>query len=101
EYAIIAVSPQGHRSSRSPAAKAPGRAKLRWDSVPGGDSYVVIRDGKEIAGPIRVEGSQKFWEDKYPLRVFILIRNNAVGVAKPAVILRTQTALQIVCSEKE
>jgi hypothetical protein len=64
EYAIIAVSPQGHRSSRSPAAKAPGRAKLRWDSVPGGDSYVVIRDGKEIAGPIRVEGSQKFWEDK-------------------------------------
>jgi hypothetical protein len=64
EYAIIAVSPQGHRSARSPPAKAHGRAKLRWDSVPGGDSYVVIRDGKEIAGPMRVEGSQKFWEDK-------------------------------------
>jgi hypothetical protein len=37
---------------------------LRWDSVPGGDSYVVVRDGKEIAGPMRAEGSQKVWEDK-------------------------------------
>jgi hypothetical protein len=64
DYAIIAVSPQGHRSARSPAAMAPGRAKLTWDSVPGGDSYVVVRDGKEIAGPMRAEGSKKVWEDR-------------------------------------
>jgi hypothetical protein len=64
EYSLIAVSPQGRRSARSPVVKSPGRAKLRWDSVPGGDSYVVIRDGREFAGPMRAEGSQKFWEDK-------------------------------------
>jgi hypothetical protein len=64
DYAIIAVSPQGQRSSRSASTKAAGRAKLRWDSVPGGDAYIVVRDGKEIAGPLRTEGSQKEWEDK-------------------------------------
>jgi len=64
EYAIIAVAPQGHRTAVSAATKAKGLAKLRWDSVPGGDSYVVVRDGKEIAGPLRIEGSQKVWTDK-------------------------------------
>jgi hypothetical protein len=64
EYAIVAVSPQDHRSPPSPATKAAGRAKLRWDSVAGGDAYVVIRDGKEIAGPLRLEGSQKVWTDR-------------------------------------
>jgi hypothetical protein len=64
EYAIVAVAPQGHRTAVSAATKAKGLAKLRWDSVPGGDSYVVVRDGKEIAGPLRIEGSQKVWTDK-------------------------------------
>src|SRR4030095_9428265 len=58
EYAIVAVSPQGHRSAPSPSKKAAGRAKLRWDSVAGGDAYVIIRDGKAIAGPLAAEGSQ-------------------------------------------
>lgn len=63
-YSIVAVSPEGKRSAPSPSTKAAGRAKLRWDSVTGGDAYVVIRDGKEIAGPLRIEGSQKEWADK-------------------------------------
>jgi hypothetical protein len=61
--AIIAVGPQGHRTAASAAAKAAGLAKLRWDSVAGGDAYIVVRDGQEIAGPLRVEGSQKEWTD--------------------------------------
>jgi hypothetical protein len=64
EYAIIAVGAQGRRTAASPATKANGIAKLRWDSVPGGDSYIVLRDGKEIAGPLRIEGSQKEWTDR-------------------------------------
>jgi hypothetical protein len=64
EYAIVAVGVQGRRSAPSPAAKAGGLARLQWDSVAGADSYVVMRDGKEIAGPLRIEGSQKIWTDK-------------------------------------
>jgi hypothetical protein len=64
EYAIIAVAPQGRRTAISAATKAKGLARLRWDSVPGGDSYIIVRDGKEIAGPLRTEGSQKEWTDK-------------------------------------
>ncbi|HET6407717.1 MAG TPA: hypothetical protein VFG14_07540, partial [Chthoniobacteraceae bacterium] len=64
EYAIVAVSPQGRRSRPSPATKSGGRAKLRWDSANGGDSYVILRDGKEIAGPLRMEGAQKEWVDQ-------------------------------------
>lgn len=63
-YAIVAVSSQGRRSEPSPSAKAAGRATLRWDSVPGADAYVILRDGKEVAGPLRMEGSQKEWVDK-------------------------------------
>jgi hypothetical protein len=63
QYAIIAVGPQGRRTTASPAAKARGVAKLRWDSVNGADAYIVVRDGKEISGPIRLEGSQKEWVD--------------------------------------
>jgi hypothetical protein len=63
-YALIAVGPQGKRTAASPAVKAKGLAKLRWDSVAGGDAYIVLREGKEIAGPLRIEGSQKEWEDK-------------------------------------
>jgi len=41
-----------------------GRAKLRWDSVNGADAYIVVRDGSELTGPLRIEGSQKEWTDK-------------------------------------
>jgi hypothetical protein len=64
QYAIIAVGPQGRRTPASPAARAKGLARLRWDSVDGADAYVVVRDGKEVAGPLRIEGSQKEWTDK-------------------------------------
>jgi hypothetical protein len=63
-YAIQAVGPQGRRTALSPAARAGGLATLRWDSVPGADAYVVVRDGKELAGPFRLEGAQKEWTDK-------------------------------------
>lgn len=64
EYAIVAVGPQGRQSARSPDVKARGRARLHWDSVPGGDAYLVFRDGKKLAGPLRMEGSQKDWRDE-------------------------------------
>lgn len=64
QYAIIAVGVQGRRTAVSRATRAGGLAKLRWDSVNGADAYVVVRDGKEIAGPLRIEGSQKEWTDK-------------------------------------
>ena len=63
-YALIAVSSQGKRSAASPMVKAAGRAKLRWDSVAGADAYVILRDGKELAGPLRTEGSEKEWVDR-------------------------------------
>lgn len=63
-YAIVAVGVQGRRTAASPIARAGGLARLRWDSVPGADAYVVLRDGKAIAGPMRIEGSQKEWTDK-------------------------------------
>jgi hypothetical protein len=64
EYAVIAVGVQGRRTAVSPARKARGLAKLRWDSVNGADTYIIVRDGKEITPPFRVEGSQKEWTDK-------------------------------------
>jgi hypothetical protein len=64
QYAIVAVDAQGHRTLGSNPVKARGRAKLRWDSVIGADAYIVIRDEKEITGPLRIEGSQKEWTDK-------------------------------------
>ena len=63
-YAIVAVGVQGERSVPSEAARAAGLATLRWDSVAGADEYVVIRDGKPVAGPLRLEGSQKTWVDQ-------------------------------------
>jgi hypothetical protein len=63
-YAIIGVGTQGIRTAASEAATAPGLATLRWDSVPGADAYIVLRDGKEISGLLRIEGSQKEWTDK-------------------------------------
>jgi hypothetical protein len=32
--------------------------------VDGADTYIVVRDGKEVAGPLWIEGSQKEWTDK-------------------------------------
>jgi len=63
-YAIVAVGVQGERTAASQPTKASGRATLRWDSVNGADSYVIVRYGKEIAGTLRTEGSQKVWRDE-------------------------------------
>jgi hypothetical protein len=63
QYAIVAVGPQGARTAASRTSRAGGLATLRWDSVPGADSYLVVRDGKEVAGPLRIEGTQKEWRD--------------------------------------
>ena len=64
QYAVIAVGVQGRRTAASSATKAGGRATLRWDSVTGADAYIVVRDGSESTGPLRIEGSQKHWTDK-------------------------------------
>ncbi len=64
QYAIIAVGVRGRRTSASKETPAKGLAKLRWDSVNGADAYIIVRDGREIAGPLRIEGSQKIWTDK-------------------------------------
>lgn len=64
DYALIALGPQGQRSGASPSSRAGGRATLRWDSVPGADAYIILRDGREITGPERLEGSQKQWTDR-------------------------------------
>lgn len=63
QYAIVAVGVQGRRSALSGLAKTNGLARLTWDSVNGADAYVVVRDGKEITGPLRIEGSVKEWTD--------------------------------------
>ena len=63
EYAIIAVGVQGRRTPASRPAQAGGRATLRWDSDAGADAYVILRDGQEVAGPLRIEGSRKEWTD--------------------------------------
>jgi hypothetical protein len=62
EYSLIAVGPQGKRSAPSPKTEAGGKAKLKWDSVTGADSYVVVVNGKEF-GPMRIEGSEKNWTE--------------------------------------
>jgi hypothetical protein len=64
QYALVAVGPQGHRTAASRPSKAKGLATLEWDSVAGADSYIIVRDAKEVAGPLRVEGVRKRWVDK-------------------------------------
>jgi hypothetical protein len=64
EYSLILVGPQGRRSAASPPVKAAGRATLTWDNLPGADAYIMLRDGREIAGPFRLEGAQKQWTDR-------------------------------------
>ena len=63
-YAIAAVGVQGRRTAISKPVQAKGLARLRWDSVTGADAYLILRDGKELAGPLRIEGSQKEWTDR-------------------------------------
>ncbi len=64
QYTLVAVGPQGERSAASPPARARGRATLQWDSAVGADSYIVLCDGQDIAGPLRIEGSRKQWRDE-------------------------------------
>ncbi len=64
QYAIIAVGAQGHRTNASAASRSRGLATLRWESVLGADSYLIVRDGKELDGALRIEGSRKEWTDK-------------------------------------
>lgn len=63
QYAVVAVGVQGEKTAPSPAVRAGGLATLRWDSVPGADAYLVLRDGKPVSGALRIEGSQKMWTD--------------------------------------
>jgi hypothetical protein len=63
QYALIAMGAQHDRSDPSPIVEAAGLATLRWDSVTGADAYIVLRDGQQITGPLRLEGSEKQWTD--------------------------------------
>jgi hypothetical protein len=63
-YTLVGIGAQGTRSGPSKPVRAAGRARLRWDSAAGADSYAVLRDGVEIAPMVRVEGARKEWEDK-------------------------------------
>jgi hypothetical protein len=65
-YALIAIGPQGRRSPISASSASSGLATLHWDSVAGADSYVIVRDEKELSAPIRLEGSRKEWTDHEP-----------------------------------
>lgn len=64
EYSLLAIGVQGNRTAVTPVTKANGLAKLRWDSVPGADAYIIVRDGLSITEPLRIEGAQKEWTDK-------------------------------------
>ena len=63
-YSITAIGPQGDRSELSEPLITNGLATLEWDSVPGADAYVVVRDGAELSGLLRIEGSNKRWTDE-------------------------------------
>ncbi|MFO0891542.1 MAG: hypothetical protein U0790_20665 [Isosphaeraceae bacterium] len=64
EYALIAVGSQGRSTAPSRAVRTRGLATLQWDSVPGADAYLVVRDGKPLPSLLRIEGSRKEWTDK-------------------------------------
>jgi hypothetical protein len=64
EYSLLAIGPQNTRTAASPSTRARGLATLRWPSVPGADSYLVVRDGQELRSPLRLEGSLKEWTDR-------------------------------------
>lgn len=42
----------------------PFGATLRFDSVAGADSYLILRDGKPAGAPLRIEGARKTWTDR-------------------------------------
>ena len=63
-YSVIAIGPQGDRSESSEPLISKGLATLEWDSVPGADAYVVVRDGEEHTGLVQIEGSNKQWTDR-------------------------------------
>jgi hypothetical protein len=63
QYSLIAVGPQGTRSSPSGPVTALGLATLSWEGVFGADSYFVLRDNTVVAGPLRIEGATKQWTD--------------------------------------
>lgn len=63
-YALITVGPQGNRGNLSPPVTAKGFATLTWDSANGADAFIVVRDGLELPGILRIEGSEKRWTDK-------------------------------------
>ena len=64
QYALIAIGPQGTRSTPSESTNAKGRAKLAWPNQAGADAFIVVRDGKEITRPLRIEGAEKNWKDE-------------------------------------
>ena len=59
---------RGRRSGSSheslPGQPVPGTRDTSVGQRPGADSYLVVRDGKELGGPIRIEGSRKEWTDR-------------------------------------
>ena len=56
--------PQGQRTPKSPAVVAGGYATLQFEGPAGADAFLVLRDDRVVAGPLRIEGSQKQWTDK-------------------------------------
>ena len=64
DYALVAVSSAGNQTEASESVRCQGLATLEWDSVPGADAYLVLRDGQPVTvRPLRIEGSQKSWTD--------------------------------------
>ncbi|MEZ6191017.1 MAG: hypothetical protein R3C45_06955 [Phycisphaerales bacterium] len=62
-YAIVAIGPQGDRTDASQPVKANGLATPVRDGVAGADSYMIMRNGNDIDGPVRIEGASKRWVD--------------------------------------
>jgi len=60
---LFTVEPENRQTQASLEVKANGLGKLKWDSTAGADAYIIVRDGKQITVPIRIEGSNKIWTD--------------------------------------
>lgn len=63
KYQILAVDTRGITSSASPILESVGVAKLSWESVPGADGYIIVRDGRKYTDILRIEGATKIWQD--------------------------------------
>ena len=60
-------SPSARRAVARPPPPPAGPGAWRRSAgtaCPGADAYIVVRDGKERAGPLRMEGSRKEWTDR-------------------------------------